>query len=87
MRPAGSLVVPTAAQRQRSGRSLLPGNDLLCSRTVFGLPIADTTEVSLGSESFAETDPAEYRCDVTVMIGMPEKPCLGIVVESRRQVS
>lgn len=52
-------------------------------RIVFGIPIPKDEMVALGSESFPETDPAEYRCDATVMIGEPKRPKLGIVVESQ----
>jgi hypothetical protein len=56
-------------------------------RTAFGIPIPDSDKVSLGSESYSESNPAEFRCDATVLVGDPNSPDLGIVVEVQLQHS
>lgn len=50
-------------------------------RTVFGIRVPDHDRVTLGSESYAACNPAERRCDATVLLGDPDAPALGIVVE------
>jgi hypothetical protein len=50
-------------------------------RTVFGITTPAHGQVSLGSETYAEVNPAELRCDTTVIVGDPKAPALGIVVE------
>ncbi|MEV0660242.1 hypothetical protein ACIBI3_01780 [Actinomadura luteofluorescens] len=52
-------------------------------RTVFGLDMSDHARATLASESYADTNPAELRCDATVLLGDPESPALGVVVESQ----
>jgi hypothetical protein len=52
-------------------------------RDVFGLEVPDHFHTTLASESYADTGPAELRCDATVLLGDPEAPGLGVVVESQ----
>ncbi|MGI5418773.1 hypothetical protein [Actinomadura luteofluorescens] len=52
-------------------------------RTVFGLEVSDQARATLASESYADTNPAELRCDATVLLGDPKSPVMGIVVESQ----
>ncbi|MEU8802140.1 hypothetical protein [Spirillospora sp. NPDC048819] len=52
-------------------------------RTVFGLDLPDDGLATLTSESYAELNPAELRCDATVLLDDPEKPTHGVVVESQ----
>ncbi|MFD0683586.1 hypothetical protein [Actinomadura fibrosa] len=51
-----------------------------------GVPIPDEP-ATLTSESYADLNPAELRCDATVLLGDPKKPQLGIVVESQRRIN
>lgn len=52
-------------------------------RTVFDLEMPEGRDAALVSESFAGLNPAELRCDATVLLGDPEKPEHGIIVESQ----
>ncbi|QXJ23211.1 hypothetical protein AGRA3207_004340 [Actinomadura graeca] len=52
-------------------------------RTVFSLEVPSPDRITLTSESYADTHPAELRCDATVLLGEPEAPDLGVVVESQ----
>ncbi|TDC59780.1 hypothetical protein E1200_31570 [Actinomadura sp. GC306] len=52
-------------------------------RTVFGLGLPLDGQVTLASESFAGLNPAELRCDATVLLDDPEAPAHGIIVESQ----
>ena len=52
-------------------------------RTVFSLDILG--EPSITSESFADLNPAELRCDATVLFDAPEKPTHGVIVESQQR--
>ncbi|TDD91431.1 hypothetical protein E1293_02275 [Actinomadura darangshiensis] len=51
-------------------------------RNVFGLDVPDG-RVTLTSESYAGLNPAELRCDATVLLDDPEAPSFGVVVESQ----
>ncbi|MFG1851753.1 hypothetical protein ACGFJT_07930 [Actinomadura geliboluensis] len=51
-------------------------------QTVFGLDIPYDA-ATLSSESFAGLNPAELRCDATVVLDDPKKPSHGIIVESQ----
>ncbi|WP_242908311.1 hypothetical protein [Actinomadura terrae] len=55
-------------------------------RTVFHIDVPDQSAVTLTSESYADTNPAELRCDATVLLGEPDAPTLGVVVESQLRV-
>ncbi|MFD0538636.1 hypothetical protein ACFQY7_37825 [Actinomadura luteofluorescens] len=55
-------------------------------RTVFGLDVSGQARATLASESYADTNPAELRCDATVLLGDPKSPVMGIVVESQLRV-
>ncbi len=57
--------------------------DLL--RTVFGMHVPDDAQVSLGSETYTDMKPTEYRCDVTAMVGDPAAPSMAVVVEAQRR--
>jgi hypothetical protein len=48
---------------------------------VFGLKMPDYTHVCLGSETFTDVDPTEYRSDATIILGNPSAPDLAIVLE------
>jgi hypothetical protein len=50
---------------------------------VFGLQVPGHAQTTLASESHADTNPAELRCDATILLGDPEAPGLGVVVESQ----
>ncbi|MEU8799254.1 hypothetical protein [Spirillospora sp. NPDC048819] len=52
-------------------------------RSVFGLDVPDLVSTTLTSESYADVNPAELRCDATVLLGDPKRPRLGVVVESQ----
>lgn len=52
-------------------------------RTVFGMDLPENGEVALASESFAGLNPAELRCDATVLLDKPDQTKHGIVVESQ----
>ncbi|MGC4956626.1 hypothetical protein ACLQ2P_25705 [Actinomadura citrea] len=52
-------------------------------RSVFGLDVSEHARATLASESYADTSPAELRCDATVLLGDPKSPVLGVVVESQ----
>ncbi|MEU9867515.1 hypothetical protein AB0C87_06660 [Actinomadura sp. NPDC048021] len=52
-------------------------------RSVFGLDVSTNARATLASESYADTNPAELRCDATVLLGDPKSPVLGVVVESQ----
>lgn len=53
-------------------------------RSVFGLDLpGDDERASMASESFAGLDPAELRCDATVLLDGPEKPSHAVIVESQ----
>jgi hypothetical protein len=52
-------------------------------RSLFGVEVSDDVPTTLASESYADTNPAELRCDATVLLGDPETPRLGVVVESQ----
>jgi hypothetical protein len=52
-------------------------------RGVFGLDVSGDVRVTLASESYAGTHPAELRCDATVLLDDPDAPSLGVVVESQ----
>ena len=52
-------------------------------RTVFGLGLPQDGQVTLASESFAGLNPAELRCDATVLLDDPKAPAHGIIVESQ----
>jgi hypothetical protein len=52
-------------------------------RRVFGIAVAGDVQTTLASESYADTNPAELRCDATVLLGDPDVPSLGVVVESQ----
>ncbi|WP_329097738.1 hypothetical protein OG979_19735 [Actinomadura citrea] len=52
-------------------------------RSVFGLDMSRHARATLASESYADTNPAELRCDATVLLGDPKSPALGVVVESQ----
>lgn len=52
-------------------------------RTVFDLEMPGGGDATLVSESFAGLNPAELRCDATVLLGDPEKPECGVIVESQ----
>ncbi|POM26864.1 hypothetical protein BTM25_12720 [Actinomadura rubteroloni] len=56
-------------------------------RTAFGVATPDDDRATLGSESFADVHPAELRCDATVLIGDPEEPSFGIIVETQLRYS
>jgi hypothetical protein len=56
-------------------------------QAVFGIKVPDHDQVSLGSETYAEGDPAELRCDATILLGDPGAPLLGIVIESQLRPS
>ncbi|NDU74942.1 hypothetical protein GWI34_20255 [Actinomadura sp. DSM 109109] len=51
--------------------------------SVFGLSVPGDAPVTLASESYADTSPAELRCDATVLLGDPKSPAMGVVVESQ----
>lgn len=50
-------------------------------RTVFDLEFPDQADATISSESFADFEPAELRCDATVLLDDPSKPSHGVVVE------
>ncbi|MBC6456728.1 hypothetical protein [Actinomadura sp. HBU206391] len=50
-------------------------------QTVFGFKLPDFAQISLGSEVFNDCDPTEFRCDGTIIVGDPNSPDLGIVLE------
>ncbi|RSN66251.1 hypothetical protein [Actinomadura sp. WAC 06369] len=54
-------------------------------RSVFHEDIPEIPEgdASLTSETYNAFHPQELRCDATVLVGDPEKPSLGIIVESQ----
>ncbi|MFI0357075.1 hypothetical protein [Actinomadura sp. 9N407] len=52
-------------------------------RSVFGVDVSGHGQVTLASESYADTHPAELRCDATVLLGDPDSPALGVVAESQ----
>ncbi|NKZ02888.1 hypothetical protein [Actinomadura latina] len=53
-------------------------------RTVFGLDIpGNDAKATVTSESFAGLNPAESRCDATVLLDDPKKPGHGVIVESQ----
>ncbi|MGP4022776.1 hypothetical protein [Actinomadura sp. 3N407] len=52
-------------------------------RSVFGVDVPDLVPTTLTSESYADVNPAELRCDATVLLGDPKRPKLGVVVESQ----
>ncbi|TDE32239.1 hypothetical protein [Actinomadura sp. 6K520] len=52
-------------------------------RTVFGLDMPYAEPATLTSESYADLNPAELRCDATVLLDDPETPTHGVVVESQ----
>ncbi|WP_396452965.1 hypothetical protein [Actinomadura sp.] len=53
-------------------------------RTVFGLDMPHSYgKATVTSESFAGLNPAELRCDATVLLDDPKKPSHGIIVESQ----
>lgn len=52
-------------------------------RTVFGLDILG--EPSITSESFADLNPAELRCDATVLFDARDKRAHGVIVESQQR--
>ncbi|WP_141579940.1 hypothetical protein [Actinomadura sp. WMMA1423] len=52
-------------------------------RSVFGLDVSGHARATLASESYADANPAELRCDATVLLGDPHSPLLGVVVESQ----
>ncbi|MEW2356721.1 hypothetical protein [Spirillospora sp. NPDC029432] len=56
-------------------------------RTMFDFDIAETSKSFLGSEALNDCDPREYRCDAAVMLGDPEKPSLGVIVEVQSRPS
>ncbi|WP_242883348.1 hypothetical protein [Actinomadura litoris] len=55
-------------------------------RTVFNVDVPEESPATLTSESYADTNPAELRCDATVLLGEPDAPTLGVVVESQLRV-
>ncbi|MBG6088126.1 hypothetical protein [Actinomadura viridis] len=55
-------------------------------RTLFDLKIPEA-DVSLGSETYNDCDPTEFRCDATIMMGDPVKPDLGIIFEVQMKPS
>lgn len=52
-------------------------------RGVFGVDVPDLVPTTLTSESYADVNPAELRCDATILLGDPKHPELGVVVESQ----
>jgi hypothetical protein len=55
-------------------------------RTVFELDMpGDDDKATVTSESFAGLNPAELRCDATVLLDDPKKPSHGIIVECQRR--
>ncbi|GAA4073436.1 hypothetical protein GCM10022214_32370 [Actinomadura miaoliensis] len=52
-------------------------------RSVFGLDVPGDVQATLTSETYADTHPAELRCDATVLLNDPDTPSLGVVVESQ----
>ncbi|MFI0350363.1 hypothetical protein [Actinomadura sp. 9N407] len=52
-------------------------------RSVFRLDVPSDVQVTLASESYADLNPAELRCDATVLLNDPDRPSLGVVVESQ----
>jgi hypothetical protein len=52
-------------------------------QAVFGLKIPTYEHATLGSETFNDVDPTEYRADATIILGDPGTPELAIVVESQ----
>ncbi|WP_131741833.1 hypothetical protein [Actinomadura roseirufa] len=52
-------------------------------RGVFGVDVPAHDRVTLASESYADLNPAELRCDATVLLGDPDAPSLGVVAESQ----
>jgi hypothetical protein len=52
-------------------------------RELFDIPISADVAAALTSETYADTHPAELRCDATVLLGDPERPDYGVVVESQ----
>ncbi|MFI0357590.1 hypothetical protein [Actinomadura sp. 9N407] len=56
-------------------------------RTMFGYTIPEAMQAFLGSETLNDCDPKEYRCDAAVMLGDPQKPDLGIIIEVQSRPS
>ncbi|MFB4315532.1 hypothetical protein [Actinomadura sp. 21ATH] len=56
-------------------------------RTMFDIDIPAGDRIFLGSETLNDCDPAEYRCDATVMVGDPLEPDLGVICEVQMRPS
>ncbi|TDB87612.1 hypothetical protein E1264_14100 [Actinomadura sp. KC216] len=52
-------------------------------RTVFGIDLPEEAPASVASESTPGLNPAELRCDATILLDGPEDPTWGIIVESQ----
>ncbi|TDC59021.1 hypothetical protein E1200_32620, partial [Actinomadura sp. GC306] len=50
---------------------------------VFGLDMPDDGLVTLTSDSFAGMNPAELRCDATILLDEPKAPTHSVIVESQ----
>lgn len=52
-------------------------------QAVSGIKPPEYEHIGLGSDTFTDNDPTEYRADTVVILGEPKRPDLAIVVENQ----